>query len=170
MTTTWVTLALLASQACARAVKRQESNVFIRLGGKYADGAPVSQCDEVEVTFGGGVAPYTFSVWSAGQSAFTSETRLDTEGTAIWSIQSGPTKLALYLRDSGGANVQSQLLEVVPGTESCYDSTPVLRTSNQLTTTISQTSVWGPAETSTVSPPLPTPTSPTNPSPTSLED
>ncbi|CAE6479829.1 unnamed protein product [Rhizoctonia solani] len=148
----WLSLVLLSAQVNARPQKRQESQLFLSLSSKRASSGSVSQCDEVGLTFGGGIAPYTFVVWSEDQSYGVSEMSVDTGGAGIWSIQSNPMQLSLHLKDSAGSTVESQSFAVLSGTMSCYDSTPVIRLSDQGTTS------------------TPNSTSSTNGPPASLED
>ncbi|KAL5632304.1 hypothetical protein ACGC1H_000344 [Rhizoctonia solani] len=139
-------LALFAGVAGARAVKRQqpEGELFISLNGKSAE--IVSQCDELGVTFGGGTPPYTFGIWAEDQQAVISEANMDAGGAAIWSIQSSATNVSLRLGDSVGGSVKSQSVVVSPGTESCYDSVPVLRMGDQPGNTEPSNSVLGSLE------------------------
>ncbi|CAE7186231.1 unnamed protein product [Rhizoctonia solani] len=132
MITVWVALTLLVAQSSAKAVKRQtpEHELFLSLNGRGDDTVSVSQCDEVQVSFAGGFPPYMLGVWSEDQQTFISAVSMESAGDTIWSVQSSPTKLSLNLRDSAGRSATSQLVDVLPGTKSCYGSIPVLRKGN----------------------------------------
>ncbi|CAE7178933.1 unnamed protein product, partial [Rhizoctonia solani] len=114
---------LLVGLASAKAVKRQEpeQELFLSLSGRGADTISVSQCDELEISFGGGLPPYTFGVWTEDQQTVTTGISIETTGRTA----------------------QSQLVVVSPGTESCYESIPVLRTGNQPSSTGSTNLVSG---------------------------
>ncbi|KAH7332701.1 hypothetical protein B0J17DRAFT_722216 [Rhizoctonia solani] len=131
MVLVWLPLILLVALANAGPSKRQKSPLFLDLNAKRAGAFSVLQCDEVGVTFGGGMPPYTFVVWS--------EAPMDTGGTAMWSVQTNPMKLSLYLKDSAGSSVHSQSLSVLSGSFRCYDSTPVIRMSEQGTSSTNST-------------------------------
>ncbi|CAE6490604.1 unnamed protein product [Rhizoctonia solani] len=122
----WLSLILLT--ALANATTEQ---LFLKLNGKYASAGSVSQCDDIEVTFGGGKPPYKFVVWADDQFNAVSYVPMDTAGTAIWSVQANPIKVSLYLKDSAGSSVHSQSLSVISGPVGCYGSTPIVRKNGQ---------------------------------------
>ncbi|KAK7461963.1 hypothetical protein VKT23_008395 [Stygiomarasmius scandens] len=90
------------------------------------DSPTLPVCSQVQISFGGGVPPYAFNVWSYYDQQYTSGTTTYSPGTAIWTIEYPPNSiLFLFVSDATGFYFQSHYFQVLPaasGSTSC--STP----------------------------------------------
>ncbi|KAK7461962.1 hypothetical protein VKT23_008394 [Stygiomarasmius scandens] len=128
------------------------------------DSATVSQCSEVQISFGGGTSPYSFDVWSYTDQEYVADTwTTDSAGTAIWSVQhSVDSVLYLIVTDSRGMYVQTHPFRV-SSSSSCDSTIPEFQRTDQ------------DAFSTATSPTAPAPTGITNsgadtPVPTELDD